>query len=128
MNVFFSTDVRMDPVRLLEIYAGRFKIEDAFDELKTHGGMGDCRQRGFTAHKRHVTLTLLTYSLLRLLSATLPRAETIKAEPWWHPDGPPSVTRLRRALAKSLGISIGISCRLPTAAKPQKNQHLRLAA
>jgi hypothetical protein len=128
MNVFFSTDVEMDPVRLLEIYAGRFKIEDAFDELKTYGGMGDCRQRGFTAHKRHVTLTLLTYSLLRLLSATLPRAERIEAEPWWHPDGPPSVTRLRRAVAKSMGISIGISCGLPTAAKPQKNRHLRLAA
>ena len=40
MNVFFSTDLELDPVRLLELYAGRFKIEDAFDELKTVGGMG----------------------------------------------------------------------------------------
>jgi hypothetical protein len=127
-NVFFSTDVGADPVRLLEIYAARFKIEDAFDEMKTHGGMGDCRQRGFAAHKRHVTLTLLTYSLLRLLSATLPRAEAIEAEPWWHPAGPPSVTRLRRAVAKAMGISIGISCGLPKVRKLKENRPLRLAA
>jgi hypothetical protein len=105
MNIFFTTDLGMTPVRLLELYAARFKIEDAFDELKTHGGFGDCRQRSFTAQRRHVTLCLLAYSLLRLLSATLRRASAIEAEPWWHPAGPPSVTRLRRAVAKSLRIS-----------------------
>jgi len=110
LNIFFSTDLAMDPARLLELYAARFKIEDAFDELKTHGGMGDCRQRGFTANKRHVTLCLVAYSLLRLLSVSLAGAEAIEAEPWWHPAGPPSVTRLRRAVAKSLGLSLGISC------------------
>jgi hypothetical protein len=128
MNVFFTSDVTMDPVRLLELYAARFKIEDAFDELKTHGGMGDCRQRGATAHKRHVTLCLLTYSLLRLLSATLKGAEAIEAEPWWCPAGPPSVTRLRRAVAKSMGIAIGISGGLSESAKPTKNRRLKLAA
>ena len=40
MNVFFSTDLALDPVRLLELYAARFKIEDAFDELKTVGRDG----------------------------------------------------------------------------------------
>lgn len=128
MNIFFSSDVSLDPVRLLELYAARFKIEDAFDELKTHGGLGDCRQRGATAHKRHVTLVLVAYSLLRLLSATLAGAKRIEAEPWWRPAGPPSVTRLRRAVAKSLGISIGISCGLPKSVKPQENRRLRLAA
>jgi len=114
-NIFFSTDLTMDPERLLELYAARFKIEDAFDELKTHGGLGDCRQRGFTAHKRHVTLCLVAYSLLRLLSLTLRGAEAIEAEPWWHPVGPPSVTRLRRALAKSRRISLSLwSDRKPT--------------
>ena len=108
LNIFFSTDLTLDPVRLLELYAARFKIEDAFDELKTHGGLGDCRQRSFKANKRHVTLCLLAYSLLRLLSVSLAGAEAIEAEPWWHPAGPPSVTRLRRAVAKSLGISCGL--------------------
>ena len=79
-------------------------IEDAFDELKNHGGLGDCRQRSFRAHKRHVTLCLVAYSLLRVLSLTLPQADRIEIEPWWSPAGPPSVTRLRRALAKTLGI------------------------
>lgn len=128
LNVFFSTDLGMDPVRLLELYAARFKIEDAFDELKTHGGMGDCRQRGFVANKRHVTLCLVAYSLLRLLSVTLVGAETIEAEPWWHPSGPPSVTRLRRAVAKSLGISIGIACALRSGCKREEIPALPLAA
>ena len=105
MNIFFSTDLSINPVRLLELYALRFKIEDAFDELKTFGGFADCRQRSFTALKRHATFSLLAYSLLRLLSLTLNDAQTIEAEPWWQPEGPPSVTRLRRAVAKALRFS-----------------------
>lgn len=124
MNVFFTTDLTLDPVRLLELYAARFKIEDAFDELKTHGGLGDCRQRSFRAHKRHVTLCLVAYSLLRLLSLTLPRADRIEIEPWWSPAGPPSVTRLRRALAKTLGIPFS-SC---SHGQPAKNPALSRAA
>lgn len=105
MNVFFSTDLDLAPTRLLEIYAARFKIEDAFDELKTNGGFGDCRQRSARALKRHATLCLVSYSLLRLLSLTLAGAENFAAEPWWRPAGPPSVTRMRRALANAFGIS-----------------------
>ena len=105
MNVFFSTDLEMDPTRLLEIYAARFKIEDAFDELKTNGGFADCRQRSARALKRHATLCLVSYSLLRLLSLTLKGAEGLAVEPWWRPAGPPSVTRMRRAVANAFGIS-----------------------
>jgi hypothetical protein len=124
MNVFFSTDLAMDPVRLLELYAARFKIEDAFDELKTAGGMGDYRQRGFRAIKRHVTLSLMAHSLLRLASLALPGAEAIEAEPWWAPQGVPSVTRLRRSCAKAFGISGSLH------QKPQvlKNRATRKAA
>jgi hypothetical protein len=108
LNIFFSTDLNMSPVRILELYAARFKIEDIFDEIKTTGGFADCRQRSFPALKRHATLTLLAYSLLRLLSITLPNAHTIETVPWWKPKGPPSVTRLRRAVLKSLNISHGL--------------------
>lgn len=105
MNAFFSTDPSLSAERLLELYAARFKIEDAFDELKTNGGFADCRQRSFTALKRHATLCLVAYSLLRLLSLTLRNAPELAAEPWWHPAGPPSVTRVRRALNQAFGIS-----------------------
>lgn len=105
MNVFFTTDLALSPERLLERYAARFKIEDAFDELKTHGGFADCRQRSFRALKRHATLTLVAHSLLRLLSLTVHDASSLEAEPWWKPQGPPSVTRVRRALNKEFGIS-----------------------
>ena len=124
MNVFFSTDLSMDPVRLLELYAVRFKIEDAFDELKTFGGFADCRQRSLPALKRHATFSLMAYSLLRLLSISLANAETIEAEPWWQPEGPPSVTRLRRAVAKALRFSFS----LLKPAKPSENSALKLAA
>jgi DDE superfamily endonuclease len=105
MNIFFATDPTLAPERLLELYAARFKIEDIFDELKTTGGFADCRQRAFPALKRHATLCLVAYSLLRLLSVTCQGAAAIEAEPWWCPAGPPSVTRLRRAVFKALRIS-----------------------
>jgi len=108
LNIFFSTDLSMSPTRILELYAARFKIEDVFDEVKTTGGFADCRQRSFPALKRHATLTLLAYSLLRLLSITLPNARSIETVPWWQPTGAPSVTRLRRTVLKSLNISGGL--------------------
>jgi hypothetical protein len=124
MNIFFTTDLLMTPERLLELYAVRFKIEDAFDELKTYGGFADCRQRSFKALKRHATLCLVAYSLLRVLSLTLLGAEALEAEPWWHPAGPPSVTRVRRALAKAFGISFS----LHSTPKVEEIQRLDLAA
>jgi DDE superfamily endonuclease len=124
MNIFFATDPTMAPVRLLELYAARFKIEDIFDELKTTGGFADCRQRSFPALKRHATLCLVAYSLLRLLSVTLKGAEQIEAEPWWCPAGPPSVTRLRRAVFKSLRIA----ARLPAAPRVHGTLTLKEAA
>lgn len=111
MNVFFTTDLTMSPERVLELYGARFKIEDAFDELKTNGGFGDYRQRSFRTIKRHVTLCLVSYSLLRVLSLTLRGAEQLEAEPWWHPTGPPSVTRMRRACAKAFAISCSLHSR-----------------
>lgn len=124
MNVFFTTDLTMSPERLLELYAARFKIEDAFDELKTYGGFGDCRQRSYKALKRHATLCLIAYSLLRLVSVTLKGTEYIETEPWWHPAGPPSVTRLRRSIYKAFGIS----CTLHSAPKVNKMYLLKEAA
>jgi hypothetical protein len=124
MNIFFATDPTMTPERLLELYAARFKIEDIFDELKTPGGFADCRQRAFPALKRHATLCLVAYSLLRLLSVTLKGASAIEAEPWWCPAGPPSVTRLRRAVFKSLHLSSS----LHSVPKVKENLSLKEAA
>lgn len=124
LNIFFSTDLCMSPTRILELYAARFKIEDVFDEIKTTGGFADCRQRSFSALKRHATLTLIAYSLLRLLSITLPNAQSIECVPWWKPKGPPSVTRLRRAVFKSLNTSQ----RLPPRTTSPNNSPSKIAA
>jgi len=124
MNVFFSADREMMPERVLELYAARFQIEELFREVKTAGGFGDYRQRSFRAIKRHATLCLVAYSLLRLLSVSVVKAEEIEAEPWWHPKGPPSVTRLRRAFFKALRISFS----LHSDPKPHENLRLKEAA
>jgi hypothetical protein len=112
MNICFSTDPLLAPERGLELYAARFKIEEIFEELKTTGGFADCRQRAFPALKRHATLCLVAYRLLRLLSLTLKGGAALEAEPWWCPAGPPSVTRLRRAVFKSLQISARVHATL----------------
>jgi hypothetical protein len=109
------------PVRAL---CRSLQNEDVFDEIKTSGGFADCRQRSFKSLKRHASLSLLAYSLLRLLSITMPKAHTIEAEPWWQPEGAPSVTRLRRAVLKALRVSWG----LPDEAKVDENTSLKMAA
>jgi hypothetical protein len=124
MNIFFATDPTLAPERLLELYAARFKIEDIFDELKPMGGFADCRQRSFPALKRHATLCLVADSLLRLLSVTCKGAAAIEAEPWWRPAGPPSVTRLRRAVCPALRIST----RLPAEPTETENPSFKKAA
>lgn len=105
MNIFFSTDLHLDPVRLLELYAARFQIEQLFAEIKTYGGFSDCRQRGFTAIRRHAILVLLAHSLLQLLALSCQTLRSAAAEPWWAPKGMPSVTRLRRAALQAMNIS-----------------------
>jgi hypothetical protein len=67
---------------------------------------------------------LVAYSLLRLLSVTLKGTAGLEAEPWWCPAGPPSVTRLRRAVFKALRISAS----LHSAPKVQENLSLKEAA
>jgi hypothetical protein len=124
MNLFFTTELTRAPERLLALYAARCKIADCFDELKTVGGVADCRQRSFLALKRHTTLCLVAYSLLRLLAVTLHGAQTIEADPWGCPAGPPSVTRLRRAMCKALQISP----RLHTHPNVTKKHSLKKAA
>jgi hypothetical protein len=124
MNVFFATDVEMAPERVMEIYSGRWQIEELFREVKTVGGFGDCRQRSFTAIKRHANLCLVASSLLRLLSVTVKGAESVEAEPWWAPPGPPSVGRLRRAFYKALRISPGFH----SGPKPNEIPSLKEAA
>jgi hypothetical protein len=124
MLIFFSTDLQMDPCGLLELYGARFKIEDAFDEMKTHGGLGDYQVRSLPAMKRHVTLCRVAYSLPRLLAIQGGAGLEIAQDPWWHPPDPPSVTRVRRALFKLFPIS---PC-LPREDKHEKIPPLQRAA
>jgi hypothetical protein len=133
LNRFFTTAPAMMPERLLELSAARFTIEECFEELKTVGGFADCRQRAFPALKRHATLCLVAYSLLGLVSVTLQGTAVIEAEPWWCPAGPPRVTRLRRAVVKSLRIAAGwhaapkVKENISSRRRPKVSQEYRLS-
>lgn len=81
MNIFFRTDTALDPAQLLELYGARFQIEQLFAEVKTYGGFSDCRQRSFTAIRRHALLSLLAHSLLQLLALSRQELHTAAAEP-----------------------------------------------
>jgi len=124
LNLGFATDPTMAPARRLELEAARFTIEAIFDELQTTGGFAACRPRAFPALKRHATLCLVAYRLLRVLSVTGQGAAAIEADPWWCPAGPPSVTRLRRAVFKALRIST----RLHAEPKETENPSFKEAA
>ena len=124
MNIFFSTDITLDPARLLELYGARFQIEQLFAEVKTYGGFSDCRQRNFNAIRRHALLSLLSHSLLQLLALSRRELRSAAAEPWWSPKGSPSVTRLRRTVLRAMSFSAS----LPAEHKVQENNHLKQAA
>ncbi len=124
MNIFFSTDITLDPARLLELYGARFQIEQLFAEVKTYGGFSDCRQRNFNAIRRHALVSLLAHSLLQLLALSHQELRTAAAEPWWSPKGSPSVTRLRRTVLRAMSFS----ARLPAARKVHENNALQQAA
>lgn len=100
MNIFFTTEVEMTAERTLEIYGGRFRLEDAFDELKTWGGFEDCRLRSVEGIERHACLTLVSHTLLKVLSLDEKTAGRVETDPWWKPKGPPSATRMRRRCHK----------------------------
>lgn len=65
--ILFSTDITLSPVRIIELYSLRWKIEIAFRDLKEMGKMSDYRVRNNEGMTKHITLCFVAHSLLRLL-------------------------------------------------------------
>ena len=66
--LFMSTDVTMDPVRVVELYAARFGIETMFRDLKQDLGFTEYQVRNRTSTQRMTFLTLVAYSVMRIIA------------------------------------------------------------
>lgn len=65
--LLFSTDLTIPPVKIIEFYSARWKIEIAFRDLKEMGKMGDYRVRNKEGMTKHITLCFVAHALLRIL-------------------------------------------------------------
>jgi len=84
--LFMSTDVTMDPMRALELYAARFGIETMFRDLKQDLGFTEYQVRNRMSTERMTFLTLAAYSVMRIivLKDSKLRDEVTKSlsDPW----------------------------------------------
>lgn len=64
---FFTTDMSLSPVEIVESYTGRWNIETTFQECKEHLGLSTTRNRTENSVRRSVPCLLGVYSLLTLM-------------------------------------------------------------
>lgn len=64
--LLYSTDVELDPLKLLEMYQARFQIEFLFRDAKQHTGLHDCQARSQAAIHTHINASLTTLNLMKL--------------------------------------------------------------
>ena len=78
--LLYSTDVDLDPLKLLEIYQARFQIEFLFRDAKQHAGLHDCQARNQAAIHTHINAALTSLNLMKLdtqMKASLSRPTVI---------------------------------------------------
>lgn len=64
---FFTTDMSMNEVEIIESYTGRWNIETTFQECKEHLGLDTTRNRTKTSVLRSVPCLLTLYTLVALV-------------------------------------------------------------
>jgi hypothetical protein len=74
---FFTTDLRLNAVQVVQRYLGRWAIEVFFKEAKQRLGLGQEQGRSFAAQVFSVTQAFFRYSLLAYLLERDERSETI---------------------------------------------------
>lgn len=82
--ILFCTDITISPVRIIELYSLRWKIEIAFRDLKEMGKMSDYRVRNKEGMTKHITLCFVAHSLLRLLQYQKIHFDVKPAYRPWH--------------------------------------------
>jgi hypothetical protein len=85
-EVFFTTDVEMNPQQIIEAFVRRWGLETTFQEARRHLGLETLRNRSAEAVRRSAPLLLATYSLIVVWFAKhvdSPEAHK-QSTPWYH--------------------------------------------
>lgn len=100
-RIFYSTDVRLSPQKILSIFSRRWSIEVTHYDCKQHLGLEDSANRVPKAVERTAPMAMFLYSLTIVWFATEGHADLQFPErPWYHWKSEPSfadmLTTLRR--------------------------------
>jgi hypothetical protein len=79
---FFSTDPAMDPVAMVEAYAGRWNIETTFQELRCHLGLETTRAWCRRTVLRAAPCLFGLYTVVALLYQALPESKRVGGVEW----------------------------------------------
>ena len=85
-EVFFTTDTRLSPKKIVELYVLRWPLETTFQEAREHLGLETTRNRCALSVSRSVPMLLSLYSIIALWFAkNIKRPEKfIRSTPWYE--------------------------------------------
>jgi transposase len=93
--LLFSTDITIPPVKIIEYYSARWKIEIAFRDLKEMGKMSDYRVRNKDGMTKHITLCFVAHTLLRILQFQKIQFNVQPVHRPWHKKAKLSMGQIR---------------------------------
>jgi hypothetical protein len=116
-----TSDLRLEPEQVVELYAARFAQEDAHRDLKQHLGLGAGQGRLKDVVLRTFQLRLLSMTLLRVLGAALDLAHGDAwwtKPPWYRHKRRGSVRDIKRVLRRATEHFSQLDWQNPTFEKP----------
>ena len=76
-EAFFSTDINLSPIDIIEIYVLRWNVEVTFEESRAHLGLESQRQWSDKAIQRTTPALLALFSLTTLIALKLSKTQTL---------------------------------------------------
>lgn len=64
-RLYFSTDIELEPLTILDYYAARFQIEFLYRDAKQHTGLSDCQARSKNKLNFHVNASLTAVNIAK---------------------------------------------------------------
>ena len=65
-KLYFSTDLELDPIKLLDMYSARFQIEFIYRDGKQHTGLNHCQARSENKLHFHFNMSLTAINLAKI--------------------------------------------------------------